>query len=227
MISKWADLKPLAIEMRKQGRSLKDVAKTLQIPVSTLSGWFKSIELTEEQEERLRNNWLNTLAEHRGKAVLWHNEQKRQRLEEAEIKAETTLKRIHTEDKAALTLALAMLYLGEGHKTDRTGLGNSDPLILKFFLSCLERLYDYDIAQVRCDLHLRADQDPDEIKKYWSAELSIPLENFKGVSLDQRTSGKATYPAYKGVCVLSCGNLAIQRELVYLSQKFCSRIVNQ
>lgn len=228
MISKWADLKPLAVEMRKQGRSLRDVSATLRIPKSTLSQWFKNVELTEEQKIKLqshRSHFGHTNGS-REKAVMWHKEQKKQRLEEAEVKAITSLDLIDINDETILKLALSMLYLGEGNKGGSTGLGNSDPLILNFFLKSMARIYKYDITTIKCDLHLRADQDPNELKKYWSEQLNLPIENFRGISVDKRSLGKTTYPHYKGVCVIYCGNVAMQRELIYLSRKFCSRITN-
>jgi len=62
------------------------------------------------------------------------------------------------------------------------------------------------------------------MKKYWSKELNAPVERFGKVSIDKRTLGKPTYPDYKGVCVVDCGNVAIQRKLVYISKKFCQKI---
>ena len=123
-------------------------------------------------------------------------------------------------------LSLAMLYLGEGFKKNSmTGLGNSDPLILKFFLVGITKLFNVDPTKIRYDLHLRADQNPIEMKKYWSKELGAPIERFTQVSIDQRTVGKPTYSDYKGVCVINCGAVAIQRKLVYLSRIFCEKII--
>jgi hypothetical protein len=88
----------------------------------------------------------------------------------------------------------------------------------------MEKLYDFDRRKVRCNLHLRADQNVSTLKKYWSKELKIPIKNFGGVSVDKRTIGRKTYIGYKGVCVLYYGNIAIQRRLVYLSRRFCERL---
>ena len=124
-----------------------------------------------------------------------------------------------------LELALAILYLGEGNKaTGETSIDSSDPLILQFFLSCLKKIYNFDIKKIKCELHLRADQNPKAIKRFWAQELNIPLDNFKQVAIDKRTAGSKTYPFYKGVCVLRCGNVAIQRRLLFLGRFFCKRI---
>ncbi|MFH0937551.1 MAG: hypothetical protein V1808_04655 [Candidatus Daviesbacteria bacterium] len=115
-----------------------------------------------------------------------------------------------------------MLYLGEGSKTKNgTVIGSSDPLILKFFISLLLKNHKIDLNTIKCALHLRADQNPEVITKYWSKVLGIPLKNFTSSSIDLRTKGHLTYPTYNGVCVVSCGNIALQRKLIFLSRKFC------
>lgn len=119
-----------------------------------------------------------------------------------------------------------MLYLGEGFKGDECGMGNSDPLILRFFINSLVKLYNIDIKKIKCDLHLRADQNDLQMKKYWSAELGVPLENFRKTSFDKRTEGKATFEDYKGVCIVRTGNVAIQRKLIYLCRAYCAKVID-
>lgn len=228
MQSKWIELKEEAIQLRKKGTSIKTIEVRLGIARSTLSGWLRSIQLTDEQKEKLKKNHENALVHARVKAVLWHNQQKAIRLKLAEENAMQTLNQLNLKDAAVLDLALAFLYLGEGAKTsDSTLLGNSNPIILNFFIAVLVKNYNLKIEKISCFLHLRADQDPDELKQYWSKVLEIPLQNFKKASIDQRTLGVATYPGYKGVCVLNCGSVAIQRKLVYLSNAFCQKIINE
>lgn len=59
--------------------------------------------------------------------------------------------------------------------------------------------------------------------QYWSKELGIAPNKFNTWK-DKRTAKPKTYPDYKGVCVVRCGNLAIQRRIVYLSKEFCKII---
>lgn len=225
MKSKWFKLKSKAISLRKQGRSIRDIEKTLSIPRSTLSGWFKDVRLTSSQYKILETKNKKALIKARNKAIIWHNKQKANRLKLAENKAEKTLSKI-INNKETTELALAFLYLGEGFKkSPRTGMGNSDPLILKFFLRIMLNIYKIDIEKIRFELHIRADQNPELIKKYWAKELKAPLSKFKSISIDKRTIGKITYPDYKGVCIIDCGNIAIQRKLVYIGKKFCEKII--
>src|SRR3989344_2520306 len=124
MISRWSHLKTKAISERKRGKSLKDVELSLGIPKSTLSGWFKYIELTNLQKQLLRKRHNQSLSEARKTARNWHKEQKVKRLERAESEAGETLIHIGN-NKELQELALAMLYLGEEFKkSGGTGMGN-------------------------------------------------------------------------------------------------------
>jgi len=123
-----------------------------------------------------------------------------------------------------LDLAFAMLYLGEGAKNNSTSIASSDPKILRFVLYILRRNHGITAVSIRCDLHLRMDQDESSLKKYWSRELNLPLTCFRYVAIDKRSEGKATYDTYKGVCLLNCGNIAIQRKIVSLYNLFCEKV---
>jgi transcriptional regulator with XRE-family HTH domain len=225
MISKWFELKDKAISLRKNGQSIRDIEKKLGIPRSTLSGWLKDIKLSNSQKKVLDKRWRDALVYARTKSVIWHNAEKSKRIKLAEKEGEKVLNRLKF-DLNEMEIALSMLYLGEGFKTGScTAIGNSDPLILKFFIHVLEKNYSFERNKIKCELHLRADQNKNVIKKFWSKELCIPICNFTSVSFDKRTIGKKTYPNYKGVCVLRFGTVAISRKLVYLSRQFCEIVI--
>ena len=228
MKSKWCELKESAIKLRKRGFSIRKIEQHLKVPRSTLSGWFKNVELSVRQREKLHNDWKNALIKARKKAVLWHNAQKEGRLLEAKNQAMETLRQINKDDKNILELTLAILYLGEGSKKNiETALGSSDPLILKFFISTLRAIYNFNVEKVNCELYLRADQNVEDIKNFWSKTLKLPRCCFKSTSIDMRTLGSKTYPNYKGVCNIRCGSVAIKRKLLYLGEAFLKNIVEK
>src|SRR3989338_3109931 len=99
MESKWYHLKESALQLRKRGLSIGMIEHKLGISRSTLSGWFKNIELSHVQKEQLLQNWRDGLVHARKKAVIWHNAQKKQRLEEAKKQAIKTLAGIDEKNK--------------------------------------------------------------------------------------------------------------------------------
>ena len=227
MRSKWYELKEKALLLRTQGVSIRTVERRLGIPRSTLSGWFRNVSLSDTHKNELTRRWENALIKARRKAVLWHNAQKKQRLQEAKDAALKTLLNINVADTDILELTLALLYLGEGSKkTIGTAIGSSDPLILKFFLAILKKVYSLNPAKIRCELHLRADQNPETTKLFWAKELQLPLTSFRYITLDRRTIGSKTYPGYHGVCDIRCGTAEIQRKLLCLSDLFCNKVVD-
>lgn len=226
MQSKWSELKDEAIRLRKQGNSLNFIANKFGIPKPTLSGWFKSLLLTKKAKIKIDQNWRLRLAEARKYAVSWHNTQKQNRLKDAERKALITLGKLKGGDVNVTELALAMLYLGEGGKKDSgTLIGNSDPLILRFFISILTNIYGVPVDEIKAALHLRADQNAVQLKRYWSKELGLPEQNFFGPYYDKRTQGRPTYGNYKGVCLIRCGRSEIQRKLIAMSRLYCEKII--
>lgn len=225
MKSKWFEYKKKALAQRRSGTSLTVIEKKLGIPRSTLSGWFKDVRLTDRQQAKLMRNRRDGWVKAREKAAAAHRAAKMRRLQQANEQAQATLDRVDITD-AVLDVAFAMLYLGEGSKKGTTSIASSDPTTLRFVLAVLKRNYGVAAETIRCDLHLRADQDPEHLKRYWSKELGIPLRRFKYAEVDQRTLGRPTYPDYKGVCALTCGQIAIQRKLISLYNLFCEQVAS-
>jgi len=224
MLSKWSDKKEAAIILRKKGNSIRNIEARLNIPRSTLSGWFKGIYLTKKQKAILDRRWREGFLRARRKAALWHNDQKQKRLEVAEWQAREIISNSDIANPNLIEIAFAMLYLGEGFKGDYTGMANSDPAILHSFVSFLIKNCHVPINKIKCSLYLRADQKAVSLKKFWSQTLNLPIENFKYANIDQRTLKSKTRDSYKGVCSISCGNVAIQRRLVNIGRIFCEKI---
>jgi transposase len=226
MKSQWLELKPEAIKLRTKGFSLREIEKKIGVPSSTLCGWLKNIELTSRQKEKLHQQRKDSLCKAREKAVLWHNTQKEKRIARAKELSIESLSNIDISNIHVLELALSILYLGEGSKkSDETCMASSDPQILKFFLFSLKKIYKINTKNIRCELNLRHDQDAQKMKMFWSTTLKVPLSRFKHVRFDKRTVGTKTYKDYRGVCYIRCGNVAIQRRLIFLSELYCNRVV--
>lgn len=223
MKSKWFEYKEQVILLRKKGYSITTIEKEFSIPRSTLSGWFKSVKLTEQQRTRLMLNKRDGWKKARETAVLSHHLAKAKRLSEAKSAAQKTLDGIEINDEI-LDLAFSMLYFGEGAKNGLTSISSSNPIVLKFVIYVLKRNYGLTDIDIKFELHLRMDQKEKELRKYWSEALGMPIDRFGYTAYDKRSQGKKTFDNYKGVCVLRCGNIAIQRKLIFLYSMFCEKI---
>ena len=215
------EIKQKAIALRRKGKSIRDIEIKLGVARSTLSGWLRHVELSEEQKQKLEQRWRQALVSARKGALVWHNGEKAKRVEMVEKSAQEFLTNV-AKDNSILEVALAFLYLGEGAKTQsRTSLGSSDIRIARFFVESIMLLYEVPKDKIHCNLHLRADQNSDEMIEYWSSMLHLPRTSFGKSSFDIRTRGRATYSTYKGVCLITCGRVDIQRRLMYIANGLC------
>jgi len=224
MKSRFEHLKKKAVVLRKDGSSIGSIETRLGIPRSTLSYWFRDVVLSEKQKKVLEKHWREGLITARIKASAWHRTDKKIRVAKVAESAEKMLGSLDMKDNTLVELALAFLYLGEGSKNNNTSIGTSDPRIGRFFVQCLKKIYAVPVEKIKCDLHLRADQNPTILERYWTKELGLPQKNFCKPSIDKRTEGKPTYPHYKGVCAIRCGKVEIQRRLMYIASSFCNKI---
>lgn len=226
MRSRWFEYKEKIISLRKHGTSMGVIERNWGIPRSTLSGWFRNIELTEKQKQKIRNRASRVMAKARKKAVIWHHAQKEKRILEAKHQANLVLNNINFQNKNTLELALSMLYMGEGSKKGRTSMGNTNPVILKFFVESLYILYGIDRKNLKCELHLRMDQNAKRLKNFWSSQLKIPRKNFS-FTREKRPTKSKTYKSYKGVCAVECGRIDLMRRISFINEGFCSKILEQ
>jgi hypothetical protein len=122
-----------ARHLRQQGFTYSEIIAELggDIPKTTIQYWVRDIKLTTEQKARIKQKELDAAAQGRLKAAEWHREQKRKRLQQAEEWAAPIAEQV-SQDRNALMLMAAALWLGEGEKRDDVlGFGNSDPRIIK------------------------------------------------------------------------------------------------
>lgn len=221
MKSKWFKLKEEAVSLRRKGLSIGYIENKLGINRSTLSGWFKNIQLTELQKKQLIQNSRNGLIIAQKKGGQWNADQGNKR--RAVIREE--IEQLIPEqvlDKKTGELILAAFYLAEGTKQEGSFIiANSNSEILKGIAGLLRYLYPIDESKFRCCLHLRSDQNEKELKSYWSKLLNVPEEQFLKTQFDKRAI-KKTYESYKGVCVLYYYDMALQRRILYLGEKVLS-----
>lgn len=212
-----AELISSAQKLRAEGKTYSEIMRALKVelPKSTMSHWCNKVRLP---------GWYQAKVDKLNKQNLTMG-QKMARVSNR-IKREKFLQSLldknkHIVDKVkdgnVLRALLSILYLGEGGKwKSHSGLilGSSDPLIIKLYLKLLELCYGIKSETLKCRISYRADQNLDQLQRYWSKEICIPLKNFYKTIPDPRTIGKPTKKkGYKGVCVISGGSSTIQLEL--------------
>ncbi|MDO9027589.1 MAG: hypothetical protein Q7U68_01850, partial [Candidatus Roizmanbacteria bacterium] len=139
-------LKQKARELRKKGKTYSEIVQELKtiIPKNTLTYWCKGVILPSWYPKKIKNLNEKNLIKSRGIAFKI-NKEKRKKYLDFLFKKNTNL--INKIDKSTQRLLLSILYLGEGAKyisSPSLTLGNSNPLIIKFYLKLLKNCYTID-----------------------------------------------------------------------------------
>ena len=95
----------------------------------------------------------------------------------------------------ALKIAGTMLYWAEGSKASlKSGtvdLANSDPDMIKLFITFLRKICGVDEQRLRIFLYAYEDQNIESLKMFWSSVAQVPLNQFTKPYIRQRTSNKS------------------------------------
>lgn len=163
-----------AVDLRKEGYSIKHIANELSVAVSSVSVWVRHILLTPEQLVHLENNSYTTEAiEKRRQARISGEMAKRNR-----VVLQAT-KDIQSISQRELWLMGVMLYWAEGGKTQRmVRFSNGDPnmhiLMMKFF----RKICKVPEQKIRGYIHIHDHLDFKSAEQYWSDVIKVPRSQF-------------------------------------------------
>ncbi len=97
---------------------------------------------------------------------------------------------------------------------------------VRIFLEFLRMSFILDESKFHGKIQCRADQNPEELKRYWSKISKIPVEQFSKPGIDKRTLGKPTKrPGYNGVFVIDYYSNSVFLELKFISDIIHKRII--
>lgn len=173
------NLKLKAIDLRKDGFSIKDISLKLGISSSTASLWCRNILLTQKQKENLESRTNRKLQ----KFFKMVEKQKKARIKIKNIIQKKAGDEIGKLSKRDLLIAGVSLYWAEGFKHEaegRVGFCNSDPAMMKFMILFLEKCLKVKKEELspRLTLNEAYEDKKEKIQKYWSDYLKIPESQF-------------------------------------------------
>jgi len=173
------EVRAQAIELRKQGWSVNDLAIRLGVAKSTAYLWVKHIPL-DPDSERARQKQEHAALMIAGR---WEEQRAARDRREAEVRAEAAVE-LGAIDDRDLLLGGALAYMCEGAKSkpwrrlDRLIFINSDPRLLRLFLGFLAtqgRLPD----SLRYRVHIHETADAEAAGDWWAERLAVPRELFQ------------------------------------------------
>ncbi|MCR4264173.1 MAG: helix-turn-helix domain-containing protein [Candidatus Roizmanbacteria bacterium] len=165
--------------MRKNGESIKAIARKIKVSPSTVSLWVRDIELTQLQLRQLEKNLKDP---HYGRrhAYLKKIMQKRIRKEEQLLKR--GIRRIGLLTRRELLLAGTALYWAEGFKKDsQVGFANTDPTMIQLFMRWIIECCGFNKSDLspRVTINISHMHRIEKIQNYWSEITQIPVSQFQ------------------------------------------------
>lgn len=168
-----------AQKLRRQGESIKVIARKLKVSKSTVSIWCRDIKLTKQQIAKLDERQKKGAYKGRLKGARILRERRFKRIEKLKNQG---IKEIKNLTKRDLFIAGIGLYLGEGSKTgNAVRFHNSDPKTIQFMMKWFKEIFQ--IPTKRFVMYIVINEIHknrlDEIKKYWSKITKVPIKQFR------------------------------------------------
>ena len=222
-------LKQNAIELRKQGKTYREIRMELNVAKSSLSDWLRKYPLTEAE--------LSLLAASREKGRFLQIEKTRitkQKKREDRLRNVYDLqqKKLAPLSKRELEIAGLFLYWGEGYKSLRgpVGISNSNPKVIQFSIYWLSHIYNVPLEKIRIRLQLYKDMNTDKEIEFWMKQLTLPKSNFRNPYYKNSLLSNLTYKKGfgHGTCDIFVNDRALLEKILMgteaIADFYCSRI---
>ena len=170
------DLRERAIELRKQGRSYREIRDEIPVAKSTLSLWLSEVRLTEEQKDRLSG------LEHTDRTKAARTIQAR-RLARQATATEGARAQVASLAESELFVAGVVAHWAEGaksktwRKSEAVSFINSDADMIRLFLTWL-RLIGVTRDRLRLRISIHESADVDAATQFWASIADVPAAQF-------------------------------------------------
>jgi transposase-like protein len=207
---------------RDDGLSYSEISELIGVSKSTLSSWLKQISLSSEQQEILKNKMDANRDSFAARALIVNRERFINSRMQAQHEGSNLIEKL-PKDHSIGELALAMLYVGEGSKSyGRVQIANTDPGILRYFLSALILLYDIDESRLSFRLNIVdiARLYEKEYIDWWKNEIRYPNGRFLKTQFDIRSRAQVITPGYHGVCTITYCDTYLQQKILSIAYSY-------
>ncbi|MCX6789354.1 MAG: helix-turn-helix domain containing protein [Candidatus Gribaldobacteria bacterium] len=170
-------LKQEAIRLRRNGLSVKEIQKRLQVSMSSVSLWVRDVKLTQKQ---LRKLYLNKrTGALRGCIVAAMNRTEQRKKLTCRL-IDGGKKEVGCISKRDKFMAGIAMYFSEGDKaSESVAFSNSDPRAIEFMADWFREFCKVPEDKFRCYLYIHDNLDEVEAKKFWSKILRLPITQFR------------------------------------------------
>jgi len=177
----------LAKKLRKQGWSMNDIQRELNVSKSSVSRWVRDICLSKQQKKKLnRKGFSKEAIEKRRETRLKNERIKRQIIID---KAKSDIQILSKKDLKIIGISL---YWGEGSKTQRgmVRISNSDPKIITLSMVFFRKICEVPEDKFRGRLYIHSHFKIKKAEKFWSDLTKIPLSQFHKTHIKRSIASK-------------------------------------
>ncbi|MGK5679307.1 helix-turn-helix domain-containing protein [Actinoplanes sp. URMC 104] len=200
------DLRRQAVELRKLGWSVNDLALKLGVAKSTAYSWVKHLPLDPDAERAREKKAHSDLM----LAARWDERRAERDRRQVEVRA-GVVDELGPITQRDVLLGGALAYMCEGAKSkpwrrhDRLIFINNDPRLHRLFL-CFLRAQGRDAASLRYRVHIHESADAEAAADWWAERLGVPRELFQRATIKRHNPAtrRANVGAdYHGCLVIS------------------------
>jgi hypothetical protein len=218
-------IKEQVTALRKKGNSINAITRKTGVAKSTVSLWIRDVQLPIHLRLSLEDAQLK--GREKGQAA-----NKIRRVHEDNLRkssAELSIKKLlKSQSSDFWKLVTALLYWCEGEKTSFSTLrfSNSDPELIKSFLTALRKGFEIDERKFRILMHLHSYHNERQSKQFWSKQTGIPIEQFTKTYHKPHT-GAQTHPGYKGCISLRYNDAKVAKTIAAIYHAFANETVGE
>lgn len=196
-----------ATELRRQGLSINEICRKLQVSKSVVSLWCRDISLNDEQRERLKKRMISSGSKGR---QIGADMNRRKKEERVLFHKDQGKNYVGSLSKRELTLVGTAIYWGEGSKKSQLAFINADPDMVIFMCNWFQIALGVSRGDFMPRIFINALHKERDLllKKFWSNLLHLPVSQFRSTVFIQREHTKkyANHDEYYGMLSLRLRN---------------------
>jgi hypothetical protein len=215
--------KECSISLRRRGWSVGEIAAKLKVSKSSVSVWVRDVSLTTEAQKIITDKL--SAGQKRASEVL--RERTRFRENQAHLYAKDILDSVFPITTHMRTLLLATYYWCEGNKSpkDLVLFTNSDPGVIRAFVSLLRSTFEIQEEKFRVCVHLHEYHAVEQELTFWSQITNIPRKKFMKPYIKPHTA-KRVHDGYRGCAQVRYYDITIARKLLALGRRLTEQLGN-
>ena len=176
--------------LRRTGKSIKSIARSLGVSAGSVSIWCRDINLSYEQVERLREQVIRSGYKGRMMGAAMNKQKRQQAIEDYQKIGKKDVGRVSRRELFFLGLGL---YAGEGFTYgNKAGIVNSNPRIIQIMLRWFRDFCAITDDRFVCEIGINASHKDriHIVQKYWENTSGVPKAQFTKPSFKKVQSKK-------------------------------------